>query len=78
MYLLSGWLNEFKEEIKMARVLISMTDNFLSKIDEMANDEQRSRSELVREALRTYMRRRKNVDLEKANKNAEVLEGMLD
>lgn len=62
----------------MARVLISMTDGFLSKIDEMASDEQRSRSELVREALRTYMRRNRNINTEKASKNAEMLEGMLD
>lgn len=62
----------------MARVLISMTDDFLSKIDEIANDEQRTRSELVREALRTYMRRNRNINPEKASKNAEALENLLD
>lgn len=62
----------------MARVLISMTDNFLTKIDEMAEGEQRSRSELVREALRTYIRRNKNINTEKASKNAEMLENLLD
>lgn len=62
----------------MARVLISMADNFLSKIDEMATDEQRSRSELIREALRSYMKRNKSINLEKANKNAEILENILD
>jgi metal-responsive CopG/Arc/MetJ family transcriptional regulator len=62
----------------MARVLISMTDEFLSRIDEMATDEQRTRSELVREALRTYMRRNRNVNIEKASKNAEALENLLD
>lgn len=62
----------------MARVLISMTDDFLSKIDEMATDEQRTRSELVREALRTYMRRNRNINFEKASKNAEALDNLLD
>lgn len=62
----------------MARVLISMTDEFLTRIDEMATDEQRSRSELVREALRTYMRRNRNINVEKASKNAEALENLLD
>ena len=61
----------------MARVLISMTDAFLSRIDEMATDEQRSRSELVREALRTYMNRNRNINIEKASKNAEKLEDLL-
>lgn len=41
----------------MARVLISMKDEFLDKVDEVATTEQRSRSELIREALRYYMRR---------------------
>lgn len=62
----------------MARVLISMTDEFLSRIDEMATDEQRSRSELIREALRTYMRRTRSINTEKASKNAEMLENLLD
>ena len=62
----------------MARVLISMTDDFLSRIDEMATDEQRTRSELVREALRTYMKRNRNVNIQKASKNAELLEDLLD
>jgi metal-responsive CopG/Arc/MetJ family transcriptional regulator len=44
----------------MARVLISMKDEFLKRIDEVAEKEQRSRSELIREALRTYIRRNTN------------------
>lgn len=44
----------------MARVLISMKDEFLKRIDEVAEREQRSRSELIREALRTYIRRNNN------------------
>jgi CopG family transcriptional regulator/antitoxin EndoAI len=41
----------------MARVLISMKDEFLKRIDDIADKEQRSRSELIREALRVYIRR---------------------
>jgi CopG family transcriptional regulator / antitoxin EndoAI len=44
----------------MARVLISMKDEFLERIDEVAEYEHRSRSELIREALRTYITRRNN------------------
>lgn len=42
----------------VAKVLISMREDFLDKIDEIADMEQRSRSELIRQALRVYMRRR--------------------
>ena len=35
----------------MARVLISMPEEFLSRIDEVAEGENRTRSELIREAL---------------------------
>ena len=41
----------------MARVLISMKDDFLKQIDDVAVTEQRTRSELIREALRQYIRR---------------------
>lgn len=41
----------------MARVLISMKEEFLKRIDEVAEREQRSRSELIREALRSYIRK---------------------
>ena len=41
----------------MARVLISMPESFLGKIDEVAENESRSRSELIREALRSYITR---------------------
>jgi CopG family transcriptional regulator/antitoxin EndoAI len=46
----------------MAKVLISMREEFLDKIDEIANMEQRTRSELIRQALRVYMRRRNSVN----------------
>ena len=62
----------------MARILISMPDEFLSKVDSVADGEQRSRSELIREALRTYIRRSHIGNVEKANTNAEILEQILD
>ena len=43
----------------MARVLISMPDSFLKGIDETAEKEQRTRSELIREALRHYINEQK-------------------
>lgn len=39
----------------MARVLISLPDDFLADVDAFAERERRSRSELIREALRAYM-----------------------
>ena len=61
----------------MARVLISMPDEFLTKIDGVADDEQRSRSELIREALRSYVNRRNVRSAAVASKNASILESIL-
>ena len=61
----------------MARILISMPDEFLNKVDSVADGEQRSRSELIREALRSYIRRSRITNVEKANKNAELLDKIL-
>ena len=61
----------------MARVLISMPESFLGKIDEVADLESRSRSELIREALRTYMYRNQVRDGKKAVSNAEILDALL-
>ena len=62
----------------MAKVLLSIPDKFLDKIDEVAETEQRSRSELIREALRRYMQRNISFDAKKVNANAELLDKMLD
>lgn len=62
----------------MARVLISMPENFLGEIDKVANNENRTRSELIREALRTYIHRNKVRENALANKNAAILETLLD
>lgn len=62
----------------MARVLISMPERFLDEIDEVAGNENRSRSELIREALRTYIHRNKVRENQAATKNAAILEALLD
>ncbi len=62
----------------MARVLISMPERFLGEIDKVAENENRSRSELIREALRTYIHRNKVRENTLANKNAAILETLLD
>lgn len=41
----------------MAKTMISIPDDFLALVDEIAAGEQRSRSELIREALREYIRK---------------------
>ncbi|EKE04208.1 MAG: hypothetical protein ACD_20C00097G0025 [uncultured bacterium] len=62
----------------MAKVLISMSDEFLNMIDSFATNEQRTRSELVREALRNYIRRSRVSNPELNQKRAETLENLLD
>lgn len=39
----------------MAKVMISLPDAFLKKVDRAARAQNRSRSELIREALRTHL-----------------------
>lgn len=62
----------------MAKVLISMPEQFLDQIDAVAGNENRTRSELIREALRTYIHRNTKYNTQTANKNAEILEALLD
>ena len=61
----------------MARVLIPMSPEFLNKVDNLANSEQRTRSEYIREALRSYMRRNKSVNFHKAQQTADMLEDLI-
>lgn len=61
----------------MAKILVTMPDDFLNKVDGFALTEQRSRSELIREALRTYMRRISANQAKTAPKNAEILEDLI-
>ncbi|MBQ9245211.1 ribbon-helix-helix protein, CopG family [bacterium] len=62
----------------MAKVLLSIPDKFLTQIDEVAENEQRTRSELIREALRTYMKRNVAFDAKKINADAQLLDKLLD
>lgn len=62
----------------MAKVLLSIPDKFLNQIDEVAENEQRTRSELIREALRTYMKRNIMFDTRKSSAEADILDKLLD
>lgn len=62
----------------MAKVLLSIPDKFLNQIDEIAENEQRTRSELIREALRTYMKRNTMFDAKKSASEADFLDKLLD
>lgn len=61
----------------MAKILVTMPDDFLHKIDGVASNEQRSRSELIREALRSYMKRITIKNPQKAEDDAKKLESLL-
>ncbi len=62
----------------MAKVLISMPDDFLNLVDGYAVSEQRTRSELIREALRNYIKKNRTMTSETNEKKAKVLEDLLD
>ena len=62
----------------MTRVLISMSADFLSKVDSVATSEQRTRSELIREALRVYIKRNRLSNNIKAEENATLLSDLLE
>ncbi len=62
----------------MARILVSMPDEFLNKIDRIAGNEQRTRSELVREALRAYIKKNNMPNMQTAASNAKKLEEILE
>ena len=54
-----------------------MPERFLDEIDNVATSENRTRPELNREALRTYMYRNQVRNSKKAMQNAEILETLL-
>ena len=62
----------------MARVLISMPEKFLDEIDSVADSENRTRSELIREALRSYIAKSQARKSGLADRNARILEALLD
>ena len=61
----------------MAKILVTMPDEFLNKVDGLADKESCSRSELIRQALRNYMRRISKEQLKNASRNADILEDIL-
>lgn len=61
----------------MSKILISMPKDFLAHVDKVAANEQRTRSELIREALRGYLKRSNMPSPEKAQKTAEMLEDLI-
>lgn len=62
----------------MVRILVSMPDDFLKSVDKLADNERRTRSELVREALRSYIRKTNSLNSKKALENAKTLDKLLD
>lgn len=62
----------------MARVLVSLSPEFLEEIDSLADAEHRSRSEFIREALRNYIRKNRQFNSAKASYNAALLDDLID
>lgn len=61
----------------MAKVLLSMPDEFLKSIDKRAETENCSRSQLIREALRVYFRKNAMKNVKSAGEKAKILEDLL-
>lgn len=53
----------------MAKVLVNFQDEFLQEIDKIAEFEHRTRSSLIREALRRYLLQYKNESIQKETDN---------
>ncbi len=51
------WLLVMSQKQSAKRVLIQIPDLLLSEVDAIAEAEQRTRSELIREAMRLYIRK---------------------
>ena len=51
----------------MAKVLVNFQDEFLQEVDKIAELEHRTRSSLIREALRRYLSQYKNEATQKEN-----------
>ena len=61
----------------MAKILVTIPDEFLSKVDGLATTEKISRSELIRDALRNYIRKTTTSNSKNAAKNAKTLENLI-
>ena len=53
----------------MAKVLVNFQDEFLEEVDKIAELEHRTRSSLIREALRRYLSQYKNESISKEQDN---------
>ena len=56
----------------MAKVLVNFQDEFLQEIDKVAELEHRTRSSLIREALRRYLLQHNNQQTQKESDNKAV------
>ncbi len=56
----------------MAKVLVNFQDDFLQEIDKIAELEHRTRSSLIREALRRYLSQFKTESTQQPQKENEV------
>jgi len=54
-----------------------MSNDFLTRVDSIATSEQRTRSELIREALRVYIKRNKISNNARAEENAKILSELI-
>ena len=61
----------------MAKVLINIPDEFLSKFDGFVSSQNRTRSEVIREALKSYIRKISAQQSKNASSNAKLLEEIL-
>jgi metal-responsive CopG/Arc/MetJ family transcriptional regulator len=56
----------------MAKVLVNFQDDFLQEIDKIAELEHRTRSSLIREALRRYLSQFKNESPQQQQKENDI------
>ncbi|MBI2995326.1 MAG: ribbon-helix-helix protein, CopG family [Candidatus Melainabacteria bacterium] len=55
----------------MTKVLVNFQNEFLEEVDKIAELEHRTRSSLIREALRRYLAQHKNETIKKESKESE-------
>jgi len=59
------------------KILITLPDSLLSEVDVLANSDKQSRSELIREAMRLYVKERKRLDMiERMKKGYQLMAGI--
>lgn len=66
-----------KKGLFMAKVLVTIPDEFLNKVDGFADKQSCSRSQFIREALKNYMRKVSAQQMSHASKDAQLLEEIL-